>query len=853
MPAVALVRTGSLGLGSGKPGSDAAGGIAPGADAAGGAAGGASPSGSASAAVALAKPAGPSPLEMLRDDPMLRGFLEEQFDATKFASAALAGGHAASAAAKLAEGIALLETELRTEVVQRHGDLLQQVTSLKDTENALGVVRNGVASIQAAIMRVRSDITEPYRQIKAKTAQLAALHKTVELLRHVIRLLRLSQRLRDLLGDGVEQRTTDLAKAAQLLHDANAIHGEADLSGVEVVEAESAWLADAGRQVRQQADELFRNGMESLNQAEVGTVLQVYYNLGELNTAVTSTVSRYSSQSGKAVHAALDANALSSTTSLGSVGPGGVRAVGAPAFGASGKWQDTLWQRFTACTEKLHGAVVAVWHLQRVLAKKRDPITHICFLDEVVKPGEPLLTETFWRTIVDMLSRQLSRAFNESSMIRETFVNSYPKLVALLHAMFSKIQRDTDVKGVPPGVRPEDRDALARATVPYQTAYLTQSLSRLMDIVHAMFPGGSRGVVSPELLRKFLNRMHEEVDAVIAEPALTVLVVQGISKALFNTAQKAEYQIATGPESRQVSAAISASQQRNIALCNHMQEVYISASELAARLPEQAADALSVALENIYSIAEDAVTPLFRAMIERLENCLLQLHEERFSGSQQQYADVDYATSVSPYMEELQRAVLHFRKEFLSHLSSASQPTSVLYDTLLRQMATRLLLFFVRHASLIRPLSEAGKLRLARDTAELELVVAQNIYPVEKLGAPYRALRAFRPLIFLETHQLESSPLLQELPASAVLHHLFTRGPDELQSPHRRAGLTAAQYSLWLDQHSEEDVWRGVKASLDAYAQLIKSRGEPQFAPIYPIIMSVGQRLIEREQNSSRT
>ena len=46
-----------------------------------------------------------------------------------------------------------------------------------------------------------------------------------------------------------------------------------------------------------------------------------------------------------------------------------------------------------------------------------------------------------------------------------------------------------------------------------------------------------------------------------------------------------------------------------------------------------------------------------------------------------------------------------------------------LLNRLTRKMTARVLTFFVRHAALVRPLSESGKLRLTRDMAELELVV----------------------------------------------------------------------------------------------------------------------------------
>ena len=77
------------------------------------------------------------------------------------------------------------------------------------------------------------------------------------------------------------------------------------------------------------------------------------------------------------------------------------------------------------------------------------------------------------------------------------------------------------------------------------------------------------------------------------------------------------------------------------------------------------------------------------------------------------------------------------------------------------RLAARTLRFFVRHVALVRPLSEAGKLRLARDMGELEFAVGQQLMPVQALGGAYRALRALRPLLFAETEAIPGSSLVQ--------------------------------------------------------------------------------------------
>ena len=156
------------------------------------------------------------------------------------------------------------------------------------------------------------------------------------------------------------------------------------------------------------------------------------------------------------------------------------------------------------------------------------------------------------------------------------------------------------------------------------------------------------------------------------------------------------------------------------------------------------------------------------------------------------------------------------------------------------KMAARTFVFFVRHAALCRPLSQpSGRLKLARDCADIERIVSQTICGGEAaalLGAPYRALRAFRPLLFVEPPAaIESSPLLAELPVAVVLHHLYARAPEALLSPHVQSGLSPAQYSRWLDQHSERDLWERVQSSLDSYFNKVMGRNAIVCFPLQPL------------------
>ncbi|KAF6152472.1 hypothetical protein GIB67_035540 [Kingdonia uniflora] len=796
-----------------------------------------------------------SPLDAFSSDAIFSAFLSPDFDSARFSSQALSSGSAAARAEKLEEGIRLLEKQLRSEVLSRHDDLLAQLTSIKDAESALSVVRSGISTLQSSVRRVRQEIADPHRQIKVKTVQLSNIHETVELLQFTIRVLRLSKKLRDLMVvAGSELEKLDLSKAAQLHREIQNLCEKNSLSGISVVDEELVWLTEAGNCLRGEAMKVLERGMEGLNQAEVGSGLQVFYNIGELKPTVEGLLNKYKSQGVKSVTSALDMKAISSSGSnFGGGGPGGIQRSGTPQIGGGGKAKEALWQRMNNCMDQIHSTVVAVWHLQRVLSKKRDPFSHVLLLDEIMQEGDPMLTDRVFEALVKSFASQMKSVFTTSSFVKEIFTVGYPKLYTMIENLLERISRDTDVKGVLPAISTDGKNQMVAAIDLFQTNFLALCLSRLSDLVNNVFPVSSRGSVpSKDQISRIILRVQEEIEAVKLDGRLTLLVLREIGKVLLLLAERAEYQISTGPDARQVTSPATPSQLKNFTLCQHLQEIHTRLSSSLLGLPAVASDVLSPSLGAIYGVACDSVTSLFQAMLDRLEACLFKIHDQNF-GAHGMDAAMD--NNASPYMEELQKCVLHFRSEFLLRLLPSSASISTNSETictrLVRRMASRVLIFFIRHAALVRPLSESGKLRMARDMAELELAVGQNLFPVEQLGAPYRALRAFRPVIFLETHQLGASPLLQDLPPSVILHHLYSRGPEELQSPVQRNKLTPVQYSLWMDSQGEDQIWKGVKATLDDYATKIRARGDKEFSPVYPLMLRLGSLLTKDSQSKS--
>jgi len=73
---------------------------------------------------------------------------------------------------------------------------------------------------------------------------------------------------------------------------------------------------------------------------------------------------------------------------------------------------------------------------------------------------------------------------------------------------------------------------------------------------------------------------------------------------------------------------------------------------------------------------------------------------------------------------------------------------TILFPGRLLVVSSQVMESFVAHVCLVRPLGEGGKMRLAMDLAQLELVLGLFCHgDVARLGQPYKMLRALRSVV----------------------------------------------------------------------------------------------------------
>uniref|UniRef100_A0A674AXY1 Conserved oligomeric Golgi complex subunit 5 n=1 Tax=Salmo trutta TaxID=8032 RepID=A0A674AXY1_SALTR len=777
-------------------------------------------------------------------------FLIEDFDVKTYTAQAIHHAVIAEQLAKLAQGISQLDKELHSQVVARHEELLAQATGIESLEGNTPFTLNLLFVFSR---RIRTKIVDPYNKIVARTAQLARLQVACDLLRRIIRILYLSKRLQGQLQGG----SREITKAAQSLNELDYLSQGVDLSGIDVIENDLLLISRARLEVENQAKRLLEQGMEIQNPTQVGTALQVFYNLGSLRETISGVVEGYRTTIQDNVTTALDIKGLTQPT-----GAPGRAAM--PTPGNTAAFRAALWTNLEKLMDQICAACGQVQHLQKVLTKKRDPVTHVCFISEIIKDGQPDILYTFWSDVTHTLSVEFQRATAASSFLKQALEGEYPKLLRLYNDLWRRLQQySSSIQGVIsssagldtamdlPTTEIDNQDlftqtkhdydpekALKDSLQPYEAAYLSKSLSRLFDPINLVFPMGGRNPPSHDELDSIIKTITSELNVASVDTSLTLAVAKNAAKTVQLFCVKSEQLLSTQGDASQVIGPLTEGQRRNMAVVNSLYRLHQAVAKVTHTLKRSHTHTHHITL-GVQALMASAVQPLLLSVSDSIEAIIITMHQEDFSG----LPDVP----CSLYMRELQGFVGRVMADYFRHF----QCVDFIYDNT-ESIAQRCITLFIRHASLLRPLGEGGKMRLAADFAQMELAVAPLCRRVSELGKPYRLLRSFRPLLFQNSELIASSPAVGDLiPYSTLLHFLFTRAPSELKSPHQRAEWSIARYSQWLDDHpSERDRLTLIRGALEAYMQSVKARQGKEFAPVYPIMVQLLQRATSGAQDS---
>uniref|UniRef100_A0A8D0HIT2 Component of oligomeric golgi complex 5 n=1 Tax=Sphenodon punctatus TaxID=8508 RepID=A0A8D0HIT2_SPHPU len=607
-----------------------------------------------------------------------------------------------------------------------------------------------------------------------------------------------------------------------------------DLSGIEVIENDLLFIARARLEVENQAKRLLEQGVETQNPTQVGTALQVFHNLGTLKDTIAIVVDGYCASLEENISNALDIKVLTQPSQTITRGMYGytlayIRTVSHQL--ASPCWGMTNFKHFFA------------------LPSHQD--------------GQSDILYTFWTAVTGTLFSQFQIATDSSMFLKQAFEGEYPKLLRLYNDLWKRLQQysqniqsnfnasgSTDLFAELQQMEDDAQDifmqkkqdydpekALKDSLQSYEAAYLSKSLSRLFDPINLVFPPGGRNPPSTDELYSIIKTIASELNVASVDPHLSLAVSKNVAKTVQLYGVKSEQLLSTQGDASQVIGPLTEGQRRNVAVVNSLYRLHQSVLKVVSSQVSFPAAAEQTIATTIHDLMGNAVQPLLDSVGDSIEAIIITMHQEDFSGSLPSSGKPDVPCSL--YMKELQGFIARVMSDYFRHFECSD----FVFDST-ETIAQRAIELFIRNASLLRPLGEGGKMRLAADFAQMELAVAPLCRRVSDLGKSYRLLRAFRPLLFQTSEHIANSPAVGDIiPFSIILQFLFTRAPPELKSPFQRAEWSIARYSQWLDDHpSEKDRLILIRGALEAYVQSVRSREGKEFAPVYPIMVQLLQK-----------
>lgn len=412
-----------------------------------------------------------------------------------------------------------------------------------------------------------------------------------------------------------------------------------------------------------------------------------------------------------------------------------------------------------------------------------------------------------------------SIASMRGGVVKDTLVGYYPKLAKMMDNTLTRIIKDTSE---------QRRSALSEnqlnqfytAFAPIESEYLGSVDGRISTLANTAFPGSSRSMPSQVDVQSLVARIHEEVkDAESGGDRLLNLAVGVVGNALLFVATRADKMAADSGLVSKLSNACNPSQERNISLCKNLEEIQRFMLSLSTKLPMKAIKMLEGPMEKMQAVSYNMLLPIFKSQAEDIESAIQGIHTMNFAAEEGSESEV---TEASSYVQAINSKLKLFRQEIMSKclLNPGALEIPTIAQYLACWMTCRISTTWMRHVSLIRPITTPGKLQLAKDAADLEGILEQylsGLHPKGKsqLSKTFAQYKSFKKLIFVSRISDVSANIRETLPLPIILQYLFALCPDEIDSPYARNKLTKAQYTTWLDNQSEGEVLKLIKTTLN--------------------------------------
>ncbi|KAF8335774.1 Golgi transport complex subunit 5-domain-containing protein [Cantharellus anzutake] len=790
---------------------------------------------------------------------------------------------------KLNYGIDDISKQLRAVILNHHEELLDRAAGVGELEESLRVVKQGLNSVNTSLEKLRLKVHVPHENLSNYLSRLQHLQIASDALRRASRFIIFARRLEsqiseldrlsslptpktngtsarpqpkrlltdDVLFDNQTDKERTIAQAAFNIAEIESLLSasgdsqpnessdsppQINLTSINAVSRLLTSIESSRVRIASEMEGMVLSGLDTLNHSLLASSLQAAFNLRVLPTLVQSLLADLNQAIEGRVKATFDVLSLSRETNAKDAGQPAKayrsRVRTEPTTVTAAQWTNTLWSRLEGLVEDMAGCCIKVYTLEKVLKAKKDTISQVSFLDDVMQSLESRPSLAFWSSLAVALEKYSKEAASSSSFFQQTLSNGYPRLLRLFHDFFAKIAVHTDTQYTEAHQSPETVLAL-RSISRFETIYLTRSLSRMNETIAAALAGGTR---SPPGYGEGLGIgrvIATELDSARFDVLLLRSVVKNAVTALEGFTNRTNSLVSRDRMATLLTGPNATPQQLlNAQLASAFFGCWKRLMELEAEYPAGIFNVLSTVVKNIRVSFDKTVDPLLSAIRREFSSIIARLHRVDFGDRN---AALGGGGGTSIYMKDLIEKLEFVRAAILARHSVGefSKEWSV-------NLIKYVIRTFVLHASLARPLGENGKLQMTSDMTEFEfalsafLVADESTSPakarnrnsmmkravtkLDSIGDEYKALRAMRPLLFLETPLLASPASTSGLPVVVVLHHIIVRSSaPALPLPNALHEWSHTEYVKWLEEHGETGQLKLVDGCIPQWEEQIKS------------------------------
>lgn len=764
---------------------------------------------------------------ILRSDPSLHVFLSHEFSPHAHVGAAVVAHRVQQALQDAQRASTILSASVRQHVIRRKEALLAEVEAVDALEKDVCTVSTGVSSLHVATNALSDALDAPYVPMRTAVHRLSNVAAAANVLRALLRFRNCTQRLAHaglfpLIAPPPPHFPRSMPPAAAALRELEELTAPAAVPALDKVDGvakDILAVRNANVELRKRAAAMLKAALADRNQTDVEAAVLSFNALGVLQDRVSAEVARLLRETQSAVHRGLEA------------------PVQSRSFDAD------VWAAIDAMMAVVADSCFKAILLQHVLSRKYCPTTHFSLLHDTVASS---FIDAVSRTVgeqVSILARtRLQRT--GAAQVFLTLAQGYPRLRSVLKDVASRVSALARVSPVPitklvntklPLIPDHDfiEKAFLGAVVEVETHYLTASLERLTKTVAALFEHGKQPGEMEAL--SFAKALAAELIAARSDKQLLRTAISNVATAIrLYTSQAEDHAAATAPDEDASGKALGeVDEWRLTTMYNGMVILYTSAARVLGERDDGSGDIpapIAKELATLTRLSELLLDGPFSACRTNIRKVLQRMHTEDLEG---EVGD----DGCSVYVLDISAQLSMFADGVIPALAR-----SRCLGAYTLSLAKWVLDTFVQHVALVYPQSEAAKVRLSTDMARIELAV-ESLCPPRLLGKSYRALRALRTCILMQSSDFVRADdglvdVVRELAPSTVAHLMLARSNErELQHPHRRLDQTPGDYVVWLDKHSEEDAWSGVQESINSY-ELVHDGGDTKSTE-YEALMSL--------------